>query len=646
MNIIMINNKKKKLNKISAAVLLGLLASVSSIADAETSKEDEAKDIETISVTGMRGSLLKSLNQKRYSKKISDVITAEDIGKFPEPNLAEAMQRIPGVTLNRNDRGEGTAINLRGLGPGFASTEVNGMIAGGSNGSRGFSFEIFPAELFSTVEISKSMTADQFEGGIAGNVSLRTPDPLSYDETVFNVSLQSTYSDLAETNTPKATLVFNRNWNDTFGINASVVYSEVDLQSQAVLGDSHSLLSSVWKGPAVGEVGGATQEQLNALIPRIESFEHIIESRETLGISLTAQWRPSNDLEIMFRTLHGTLEGDRRRTVLDAPSESNITAINNAVVKNGVITQATLTGVQQRVGARQSLDDEDVTQFILSADWVISEALTFSPYIGSFKREKTDSNDLLSFRRGWKDDNTGFDKHDVSYTMHGDYLEWSTPGTDYASNPEEFVLNVLIRRPMEREDSNVTAKLDFQYDNLDRLTVDFGAHFSQAELFQGADRVNLQASNFLSDGVTRLNRLTDLPTLADVGYSLENFNVNGASFAPSTLIGGDPNKILSTFYNADGSAAIDGTFLFPRPEYGLSNTFKVEEDTLSLFAQANIDVSDELFITTGLRFIQTDQTIHTQSNDTGGRATEDFTPITLKKAIIKKFYLISIYGMS
>jgi len=646
MKRLLTNPNSKKLNKISAAVLLGILSGISTVSYAQASTDEasnDEKDIETITVTGMRGSLLKSLNQKRFSNKVSDIITAEDIGKFPEANIAEAMQRIPGVTLNRNDRGEGTAINLRGLGPEFASTEVNGMVAGGSNGQRGFSFEIFPAELFSTVEISKSITADQFEGGIAGSVSLKTPDPLSFGETVFNVSLQSTYSENAESNTPKATLVFNKTWNDTFGINASVVYSEVDLQSQAVLGDSHSILSSVWKGPAVGQPGGATQEQLDALIPRIESFEHITESRETLGISLAAQWRPSDDLEVLLRVLKGTLEGDRRRTVLDAPSESNITAINNAVVENGVITQATLTGVQQRVGARQSLDDEDVSQLVLSADWTISETLTFSPYIGSFKREKTDSNDLFSFRHGWRNDNTGFDNHDVSYIMRDDYLEWSTPGTDYASNPEEFALNVLIRRPIEREDSNVTAKLDFQYDNLDMLTVDFGVHLSGVELSQKASRVNLQASQCIG-GADRsscdnsnpsptgrlVNRLTDLPTLADVFNPLENFNVDSASFAPSTLIGGDPSKIISTFYNTDGSSAIDGTYLFARPEFGLSNTYRVEEDTVSLYAQANIEVSDELFISTGLRYVQTDQTIHTQSNDTGGRAVEDFSPITLK----------------
>lgn len=647
MKKLLINPKTKKINKISAAVLLGIFSCASTISYAEESTDD--KEVETIVVTGMRGSLLKSLNQKRFSNKVSDVITAEDIGKFPEANLSEAIQRVPGVTLNRNATGEGTAINLRGLGPEFTSTEVNGMLAGGSDGTRGFSFEIFPAELFNSVEISKSVTADQVEGGIAGSVSLQTPEPLSTEKPVFTVAVHNNYSENTKINSPKASIVFNKNWNDTFGINGAIVYSDLDLQSNAVRGSSHSKLSSVWKGPAVGESGGATQEQLDALYPRIESFGHTIESRETLGATLSAQWRPSDDLEIMARVLHGNIDADKRITILDAPSESNITAVKNTVIENGVATQATLTGVQQRIGARQSLIDEEVNQFVLSADWTISDMLTFSPYIGSFSREKTDSNDLFSFRRGWDAANAAFVNHDVSYIIHDDLLEWSTPGTNYTSNPEEFALNVFIRRPGEQKDSNTTLKLGFEYDDADILTVDFGARYTDCKLEQKSARVNLRADNCiggtsknsciasadnLSPTGRRLNRLIDIPTLADVYYPLENFNVDGAGFAPSTLLGGDPSQILSVFYNADGSP-IAGTSEDVNVPFGLINSYTVEEKTLAVYAQANIDVSDTLSISTGLRFVKTDQTIGSQS--TTNSQILRFYPSRIKKRLSRSF---------
>jgi TonB-dependent receptor len=606
---------------LTASITLAL----STPALAQETPEPSQKDVELITVTGVRGSLLKSLNQKRFANKVVDVITAEDIGKFPETNLSEALQRVPGVTLNRNPSGEGTAINLRGLGPEFTSTEVNGMLAGGSDGGRGFSFEIFPAELFSSVEISKSVTADQVEGGIAGSVSLNTPDPLSTEKPVLNVSIYNNYSENSGSSSPKASIVFNRNWNDTFGINAALVYSDLDLQYSQIRGSSHSPLSSVWIGPDAGEPGGATQEQLDALYPRIESFGHATEERETLGGVVTAQWRPNEKLDIKARALIGTIDADRRSTILDAPSESNITAVTNTVIQDGVATQATLTGVQQRIGASQALVEEDVNQFTLSADWDISDNLTFSPYLGFFSREKTNSNDLFSFRRMNTDGN--FVVADVSYVMQDDYLEWSTPGTDFTSNPEEFVLNVFIRRPIEQEDSNTTMKFDFTYYDNDLMTVDFGIRVTDRELKRKQSRANLRANNFLADGTTALNRRTDLPTLEDVFTSLERFQVDGAGFAPSTLIGGNADEIKSVFFNADGSG-IEGTALDVNVPFGLINSYNLKEETIAIYAQANIDVSEKVNISTGLRFVKTDQSIGAQST-TNSRDPSAFSPVTL-----------------
>ncbi|MBU2878240.1 MULTISPECIES: TonB-dependent receptor [Aliiglaciecola] len=615
--------RASKFSKVSTAVILGLLSSASANLYAQESSEG---DVEAITIKGVRGSLLKSLNQKRFANKVVDVITAEDIGKFPEANLSEAIQRVPGVTLNRNPTGEGTAINLRGLGPEFTSTEVNGMLAGGSDGTRGFSFEIFPAELFNSVEISKSVTADQVEGGIAGSVSLYTPDPLATKDQVLNVSVYNNYSDNTGTNSPKASVVFNQNWDDTFGINAALVYSDTDMQNNEVRGSSHSPLSAVWTGPDVGEEGGPTQEQLDALYPRIESFGYTSEERETLGAVLGLQWRPNDDLDIKARALVGKIDGDRVETILDAPSESNITAVSNTVIENGIATQATLTGVQQRVGARQEAIDEEVNQFTLSADWHISDSLKFSPYIGHFSREKTNSNDLFSFRRMEEDGN--FYPADVSYIMRDNYLEWSTPDTDFASNPEEFVVNVFIRRPLETKDSNNTLKLDFEYDNGDLMKVDFGLRFTDRELEQHQTRSDIRAESFLADGVTPLNRRTDLPTLADVYTPLDRFNVDGAGFAPSTLIGGDPAQILSTFFNADGSP-IDGLYEDVNEPFELINSFELQEQTIAAYAQANIEVSESVTLSTGLRFVRTIQTIDSQVT-TDSSDVNAFSPVTLK----------------
>jgi len=112
------------------------------------SEQDGATTLDGISVTGVRASIQKSLVDKRNAPGIVDAISAEDMGKFPDLNLSESLQRIPGITLDRNSNGEGHAINLRGLGPEFTRVEINGMSGmsnggesrfGESEGGRGFS---------------------------------------------------------------------------------------------------------------------------------------------------------------------------------------------------------------------------------------------------------------------------------------------------------------------------------------------------------------------------------------------------------------------------------------------------------------------------------------------------------------------------
>lgn len=147
---------------------------------------DPAEQTGDIVVTGLRASIERGIQIKRDAAGIVDAITAEDMGKFPDVNLSESLQRIPGVTLNRNANGEGQAINLRGLGPQFTRVELNGMtgLGNGTGGrfgvtqsGRQFNFEILASELFSKAEVYKTATPDQTEGGLAGLVRLETPKP-------------------------------------------------------------------------------------------------------------------------------------------------------------------------------------------------------------------------------------------------------------------------------------------------------------------------------------------------------------------------------------------------------------------------------------------------------------------------------------
>ena len=172
-----------------AASIISVLGSVSSAAVAQ--EQASADDIEKIEVSGFRSSLIKAKDLKKDALGTQDTILAEDIADFPSLNLAESLQRVPGVTITR-EAGEGRQISLRGLNADFTQVQLNGMEAlgtssspmdsrGTTNNSRSFDFNIFASELFNQIDVKKSYSADMDEGGIGGTVGLHTAKPFDYD---------------------------------------------------------------------------------------------------------------------------------------------------------------------------------------------------------------------------------------------------------------------------------------------------------------------------------------------------------------------------------------------------------------------------------------------------------------------------------
>ena len=156
----------------TATALAALVMAGLPVANAqETDEATEAKTLDTVVVTGIRASLQQARDLKRNSNTVGDSIVAEDIAKFPDLNLAESLQRLPGVSINR-EAGEGRRVSLRGLGSNFTRVELNGMEVLGNTDSpqdsrgqasrdRAFDFNIFASDLFTRVDVTKSYSAEQ-----------------------------------------------------------------------------------------------------------------------------------------------------------------------------------------------------------------------------------------------------------------------------------------------------------------------------------------------------------------------------------------------------------------------------------------------------------------------------------------------------
>lgn len=200
-------------------------------------QEGGEAQINDIVVTGFRASLNSALNQKRAETAAVDSIVAEDIGKFPDSNLAESMQRIPGVALSRGDGGEGRNISVRGLGAQFTRVRINGMegvsqvsgsdIRGGVATGRSFDFVTFPTEIFSALSVRKTTSADVEEGSLGATVDLRAPKPFDQKKSfVFSGTARGIYNDIKKDVDPRLSALVSKQFGDTFGVLASVAYSK------------------------------------------------------------------------------------------------------------------------------------------------------------------------------------------------------------------------------------------------------------------------------------------------------------------------------------------------------------------------------------------------------------------------------------
>ncbi len=200
------------------------------------------EELGEVVVTGFRASLQNSVAAKRDNISVSDSIFAEDIGKFPDLNLAESLQRIPGVQIARDFTGEGTSVAVRGLGSDFTQITLNGApveTASDSNidnvsQGRGLDLVLFPTELFSQLTVTKTPTARQVEGAVAANIDLRIARPFDNKGFHINYTAKGSYQESAEDWSPRLGVYVSNTWDTglgEFGILAGAAYSNRQYRS-------------------------------------------------------------------------------------------------------------------------------------------------------------------------------------------------------------------------------------------------------------------------------------------------------------------------------------------------------------------------------------------------------------------------------
>lgn len=619
-------------------------------------------------VTGFRQSLTAALGAKRNDSGITDVIVAEDIADFPDQNLAESLQRIPGVAIDR-DAGEGRQITVRGLGGDFTRVRLNQLEAlattggtdssGGANRSRAFDFNIFASELFNRVTVRKSALAEVDEGSLGATVDLQTARPFDYrNGFVMSASGQYGYNDLANRWSPRgAFLIADTFLDGRLGVLASVAYSERALYEEGFssvrwdggnsVGGFCSPVGHVPLNPATTATncGGnpnipgftaptrlpntptnqAEYDEASLATnvhPRLPRYGRLTHDQQRLGVTVALQARPWEGALFTVDVLHARLRATREEDFLEAISFSRTAAQGGkpqtSVVQaeydaNGNLLYGVFNGVDIRSESRFDRLDTKFWQYQLQWDQEVTDRLRFSWLVGHSSSDfnnpvqTTTTLDAPNVNGYSIDFRNSREQPTIIYPFDvTSAAAWQIIGTPAGVTPSNITPSEIRIRPQGANNSFTTFRGDAAWDLVpDRITLKAGGFYR-----------NYDFSTFEFRRVNQNDTILGLPagtTLAQVTRLVTGFNSGGGN--TSWLIP-DLNA-LASLYNIycnclrSGNAGGSDDFTLSSITNGNArgNNRAVREQDTGAYAQ--VDFRTELFGrplrgNVGVRYVRTD----------------------------------------
>jgi len=301
-------------------------------ANAENSDQPQTND-SGIVVTGFRASLRSSTAKKKNSETVVESVTAEDIGKLPDNSIAESIARLPGLAAQRNN-GRAQIISIRGFGPDFSTTTLNGRQQTTTNDSRAVEFDQYPSEILAGVDIYKTSEADHTAGGLVGSIDLRTIRPLDFGKRVFAVGVRGTYLD-------QKLLPDTKQWggrvygtyvdqfaDDRVGIALSAAYTNEPYSTR----DWNAWGYSDYPSGNQGMYGVKTWYETDRL--------------KRLGGTATVQGRLSDNLTMTVDGFYSHFVDDIDQKGFEMPFKfSPFNKVLAETSKNGIVTSATIQGL-------------------------------------------------------------------------------------------------------------------------------------------------------------------------------------------------------------------------------------------------------------------------------------------------------------
>jgi len=581
----------------------------------------------TVVVTGTRASLAKSLDVKRNADIVLDSISATELGRFPDDDVADSLSHINGISITRTTGGEGQYVGVRGLGSGYNIVTINNRIMATDDDGRDVAFDVFPSDLISGADVLKSAQASALEGSIGGTVNLKTASPFDFPGLHAAARAEDNYNDMSYLKGSKfSAVVSNTSEDKKFGAIFGWVHSDTQLRT-----DSLQYNTPTADYPGTWPVNGVNQ---NVVAPCCIAFGSVFDEKKRDAVSGAVEWHPNNEIKLV---------ADMMVTRLNDPQVGYNQAYfpqfapgtwSNVTVNNGYITGLTANTFNPEFANITQDRVVNTTMFGLNGTWKYSRDLTLSADIYRSHASRPE---------GGKD----------TFVVAGIGGDNSLPGTGMInwSNNNGALPNIAVSLQDGRDlatglASRTIGNYDFQphyvglngvniLDTVTGATLDGALALDQGYLdhikfgvaFTDRSKSRDDISNDWNNGSNQYANLYGNSNNINFGTlgnnlisitSLPNYMHGSGGTFPTNLVKFNVPAYLSDLAKLDGTPNLQPG-IAPGTVYNLAstlpalnqvNSYRVTEKTMAAYAEATLS-DDKWSGNIGLRLIKTETTAST-----------------------------------
>ncbi len=580
--------------------------------------QGDVAQVDEIIVTGSyRRSLEEAVDIKRKTVGFSDSIVATDVANFPEQNLAEALQRMPGVTIERN-KGLGQRVSVRGLPGEFTFVTINGLATASGSGGRDVEFDIFASEIIQQVTVQKSPRAADEEGGIAGSVNISTARPFDYEGRRIVASAEGAYNSISEKTDPKLSFLASDTWGDWGGLvsfstarrtNRTDSESGIDFRPLTRFlerddnGRGDQAAAVLARDAGIVVKNRKASNETNRIIFQDKVGDRAyLNTQDQWGGAVSLQYRPSTTFSLAFDALIGryeTTEDQYDAAAYSASSRSTLETIHEfdktTLADQGlvVLRDVSYTATQHEMLSKEQINETDYRQFGTELNWR-GDSWKLHALAGYSGAEKT--LDYANLKH------VAYAPSRTRWTADGgETIKSANPASiDMYNSPDRYLFEAYETTLEHIKDDKYAAQIDFtQYLSLNFFpaltSIQVGARYTDKSKERQYGELKVQGTG--AGRVDYLNRPMSQSELTAIGDLVPGgrFRVRDLNWSQVS------NDYARRTFRYDG-------FYTP---FNVGDYYEVSEKVLALYAMAdlNFDIGPvPVSVNGGVRYVDTSVT--------------------------------------